>query len=164
MTTASPDHAARDRRIAAALVIAQFVLLGVVLLLPPGSAWTLPTWAVVACGALALAGLAVLAVGGLALGRGLTALPLPNDAAQLRTSGPYRFVRHPIYTGLLALALARTLTSGNPGTVVAFVLLVALLTVKARFEERHLAARFDGYHAYAARTPRFVPGARRPRA
>jgi protein-S-isoprenylcysteine O-methyltransferase Ste14 len=32
-----------------------------------------------------------------------------------------------------------------------------LLTAKARWEERRLAQRFEGYAEYAARTPRFVP-------
>ncbi len=43
-----------------------------------------------------------------ALGRGLTAAPLPNSHAELRTGGLYRFVRHPIYSGLLLFAVART--------------------------------------------------------
>ncbi len=97
-------------------------------------------------------------VAGTALGRGLTAAPLPNSHAELRTAGLYRFVRHPIYSGLLLLTVALTLTSGSLWTTAACVALVVLINVKARWEEGHLARRFSAYAGYAVRTPRFVPG------
>jgi protein-S-isoprenylcysteine O-methyltransferase Ste14 len=91
------------------------------------------------------------------LGRGLTATPLPNAHAELRTGGLYRFARHPIYTGLLLVMGAVTLASGSLFRLLVFGLLVALLHRKARWEESRLAERFAGYAEYAARTPRFVP-------
>jgi protein-S-isoprenylcysteine O-methyltransferase Ste14 len=96
-------------------------------------------------------------VAGTALGRGLTATPLPNEHAQLRTTGLYRFVRHPIYTGLLLTSAAFTAGTGSVTRLAVLALLVLLLTMKARWEEVRLARRFDGYAAYAAMTPRFVP-------
>ncbi|WP_448631027.1 methyltransferase family protein [Cellulomonas soli] len=94
---------------------------------------------------------------GTALGRGLTAVPLPNRHAVLRTGGLYRLVRHPIYSGLLLAAGAFAVWSGGVPRAAAFVGLVLLLHVKARWEEARLAQAFSGYRAYAARTPRFVP-------
>jgi protein-S-isoprenylcysteine O-methyltransferase Ste14 len=102
-------------------------------------------------------GIVLMVVAGTALGRGLTAAPLPNSHAALRSGGLHRVVRHPICTGLLLLAVALTLTSGSLWTLSACVALVALINVKARWEERHLARRFPGYPGYAARTPRFIP-------
>ncbi len=147
-----------DRRTARLLVLGQFVLLAVIVLLPAADAWALPSILTRAAQLAALAGLVMIAVGAIALGRGLTAAPLPNAHAELRTGGLYRFVRHPIYTGLLLFALARTLTSDNWWTVAACAALLVLINSKARWEEQHLVARFPGYSDYAANTPRFVPG------
>ena len=55
------------------------------------------------------------------------------------------------------VARRRPVVLGRPYAVVATSALVVLLHGKARFEERHLAARFPGYDGYAARTPRLVP-------
>jgi protein-S-isoprenylcysteine O-methyltransferase Ste14 len=148
----------RDRLTAWALVAGQFTLLGLVVLLPAGHTWSLPPAVALGCRVAAVAGLVVMVVAATALGRGLTAAPLPNQHARLRTGGLYRYVRHPIYSGLLLFALAQSLTSGSPWVGLSYVLLVLLIGVKARWEERHLAARFPDYPEYARRTPRFVPG------
>jgi protein-S-isoprenylcysteine O-methyltransferase Ste14 len=158
--TASPAHppSASERRTAWLLVLGQFVLLALIVLLPRGAAWTLPVAVARAAQVAAGVGIVLMVIAGTALGRGLTAAPLPNSHAELRTGGLYRFVRHPIYSGLLLLAVALALTSGSLWTTAAYVALVALINAKARWEEQHLAARFPGYAAYAARTPRFIPG------
>ena len=149
---------ASDRRTAWLLVLGQFVLLALIVLLPRGTLWTLSVAVDHATQIAAAAGIVLMVVAATALGRGLTAAPLPNSYAELRTGGLYRFVRHPIYSGLLLLAVALTVTSGSLWTSTACVALVTLINAKARWEERHLAERFPDYAAYAARTPRFIPG------
>lgn len=156
MTDASPDP--RDVPTARLLVTAQFVLLGLVVVLPGGWGWPVPRWLLLLAGVGVLAGLGVAAFAATALGRGLTAVPIPNRHAQLRTGGLYRLVRHPIYSGLLLAAGSFVVGTGSGWRAVAFVGLVVLLAGKARWEEARLARRFAGYAAYAARTPRFVPG------
>lgn len=151
----------RDAVTARLLVSAQVVLLGLIALLPTGHDWPVPRGLVALGLAGAAAGLAVMILGATTLGRGLTALPLPNRQAQLRTGGLYRYVRHPIYTGLLLAAASVTAISGSGARAVALVLLVVLLTIKARWEEVRLERRFEGYADYAARTARFVPRPRR---
>ena len=74
-------------------------------------------------------------------------------------TGPYSFVRHPIYTGLLLSILA---TAGAKGTVLGVVgalLMTIGLWMKARLEERWLAAELDpdAYEAYRRRVPMLVP-------
>ena len=55
---------------------------------------------------------ALLTLGGVvALGRWLTPFPQPLPESQLRTSGAYAFVRHPLYTGILIMALGWSLMS-----------------------------------------------------
>ena len=77
---------------------------------------------------------------------------------QLITSGPYRWIRHPLYTfgALFFLALSVLTTLWWP----ALLLLPALLALiwRARFEEANLIARFgNDYRAYMQRTGRFLP-------
>ena len=151
----------KDRRTAWLLVIGQFTLLALIILLPGRASSNLPTGLAVVGSAAEVAGILVMVVAATALGRGLTAAPLPNEHAQLRTGGLYRYVRHPIYSGLLLFAIARTLAHGSVWVAAACVLLIALINVKARWEERHLAARFPAYPAYANHTPRFIPWSNR---
>ena len=152
-----------ERRLALFLVLAQGILLAVIAAIPVRTHWPVPRalrragYLGIACGG----GLA--AAGAASLDRGLTALPLPNDRAELQTGGLYRWVRHPMYSGLLIGGAARAGTSGNRWALVSFVALAGLLTGKANFEERHLRVRFPGYAGYAARTPRFIPRLRRER-
>jgi protein-S-isoprenylcysteine O-methyltransferase Ste14 len=139
------------------LVAGQFVLIGALVLLPYRHDWVVPTALTVACGAATVLGLAVMVIGATGLGRGLTATPLPNAHAQLRTGGLYRYVRHPIYSGLMLMMASITVAAGSGLRLLALAALVLLLNVKARWEETRLAQRFEGYADYAAHTPRFVP-------
>ena len=151
---AATDH---DTRTARLLVAAQFTLIAVIVILPGRQDWPLPRVLAVACLVAVVVGGLIMVVGATALGRGLTAAPLPNAHAELRTGGLYRFVRHPIYTGLLLVMGALTVASGSALRLFVLGLLVVLLARKARWEETRLAARFPRYTEYAARTPRFVP-------
>jgi len=146
-----------DVRTARLLVAGQFVLIGGLVLLRGRDDWPVPRALAIGCVVATVVGVAVMVVGATALGRGLTATPLPNAHAQLRTGGLYRFVRHPIYSGLLLTMTSITVASGSAVRLVVLGLLVLLLTMKARWEEARLAQRFEGYAAYAARTPRFAP-------
>ena len=74
----------------------------------------------------------------------------------LAARGPYRWVRHPIYSGtILGLVAAPTMSRGHlllAGVFTAYVLLGAW------FEERELARRFgDGYLEYRRRVPAYLP-------
>ena len=148
----------RDTTIAWVFVIGQFALLVVILVLPAADSWTTPGWLATAARIIGLAGAGILVIGLVNLGRSLTPLPTPVPHGQLSTGGLYRLVRHPIYTGVMALAVGAAVPSGNPATVAATLALIAWVMAKARWEEQHLRARYPDYDAYAARTPRFVPG------
>lgn len=159
--SASHDHAHRSRqRLQAwAFVAAQAVLI-LALIFLPGGQWALPDWLQTVGRILSLAGIGVMIVGALGLGRALTPLPLPNGAGHLRTGGLYRLVRHPIYTGLLMFAVGQVLSEPSVLRFGSAVLLIALITVKARWEERRLVEEFPEYPDYAALTPRFIPSPR----
>ena len=148
---------AANRRIAWLMVLAQFALVGLIVALPRRRDWTLPVAITWACVVTAAIGVLLMVVAGTALGRGLTAAPLPNEHAQLRTTGLYRHVRHPIYAGLLLFAIAYSVRSRSDWVAATCTLLIVVINVKARWEERHLTQRFPAYAVYSDDTPRFIP-------
>jgi protein-S-isoprenylcysteine O-methyltransferase Ste14 len=76
---------------------------------------------------------------------------------ELVTSGPYRFVRHPIYSGLL-LATIGTALAVNLYWLIALVVLGAYFIYSARVEEHNMAKSFpDSYPTYRAHTKMLVP-------
>ena len=158
MTPTEPRSNTRCQ--AAAFVAGQVVLLGAQACLRRRT--RLPDWQAstpvrVATAGLAIGGSAILIIGSSSLGRGLTVSPLPNERAQLRTDGLYGLVRHPIYSGVIALSLARTLYARDRRQAALTAALIVLLEGKSSFEENALRQRFAKYPAYAAVTPRFVP-------
>ena len=82
--------------------------------------------------------------------------PLPDAHQRLVTDGPYRWVRHPMYTALLAAILPPTL-AGPPESIGLAVLLVAVLWVKSRFEDLLLGRRFAEHAAWRRRTGGLIP-------
>ncbi len=155
----SPDD--HDRVVAWVLLLVQLGLLAAIFLLPSGHAWTAPAWLETLARVLEIAGIVVLGVGLLNLGRSATALPTPVRGGELRSTGLYRYVRHPIYVGVMALAVGSAIVSGSLAIAAATLALVVWLVLKARWEEGRLEMRYPAYAAYAARTPRFIPRPRR---
>lgn len=99
------------------------------------------------------------------LGRNVSETVLTKESHELIAAGPYRRIRHPLYTTGIALigAVGLMLSSW-------LVLLLAAVTwafiwfVVIPIEERELLARFgDSYRSYAARTGRLLPRIRRAR-
>ena len=84
--------------------------------------------------------------------------PMPKPEGQLITSGPYRWIRHPMYTAALLGASAMVWT-GNllPGLLLWFALANVLL-LKCRLEERWMLLQHPDYANYVLRTKRFIPG------
>jgi len=145
------------------LVIGQFILLGLLIFYPSNSINYGPfALAVTLAIAVLLAmGVVILGLSFLALGKSLTAHPIPAKQGELVTDGLYRFARHPIYTGLLAIGLAMALSGGLFPHMLFFIALAVLLNYKASFEEQLLRARYVYYASYAEKTGRFLPKLKR---
>jgi len=104
-----------------------------------------------------LVGLLLGLTAGLRLGRNLTPFPRPRPGGELVTAGVYAHARHPIYGGVLLIAIGWSLAHASLATLTAAALLWLLFEAKSRYEERVLAAAYPAYPAYAAATRRFVP-------
>ncbi len=152
---------ASDRLVGWAFVGVQAVLIVALAVLPSAEHYPIPGWLRTAADVAFWVGAALAVAAGLVLGRSLTATPVPTERATLRTNGPYRWVRHPIYTGVLLIVAAMAVRSGNAFGLALGALTIAFFHAKASWEEQRLIERFDGYADYAAATPRFIPSPRR---
>jgi protein-S-isoprenylcysteine O-methyltransferase Ste14 len=72
-------------------------------------------------------------------------------------TGPYRFVRHPIYAGILLALLGTAIALNRWRALLALVLMFAALLLKSRHEERRLRQIFPDYDRYAAETAALIP-------
>jgi protein-S-isoprenylcysteine O-methyltransferase Ste14 len=75
----------------------------------------------------------------------------------LVTSGPYRFVRHPIYAAILFFVWAGVASRPSLLAVALGILVSAATAVRIVAEERLVTARYPEYATYAARTKRVIP-------
>jgi len=81
-----------------------------------------------------------------------------HKATDLVTTGIYRFIRHPQYTGIFLFTLGWLLHWPSVITLALWPILMAAYVWLARREEREIEARFgEAYRIYAGRTPRFFP-------
>jgi protein-S-isoprenylcysteine O-methyltransferase Ste14 len=142
-------------------VVIQAILIGLILFGPQGSALvsTKPLKTILqSCGiAIGLLACLIMVIAAINLGKNLTPLPCPKDDVELVQSGLYRFVRHPIYFGVLLAALAWLFIF--PGVyVLAYAIgLFFLFDLKARREEIWLAERFSAYQTYQAKVKKLIP-------
>lgn len=94
------------------------------------------------------------------LGRFFTYQVMTTDAQHVVTGGPYRFARHPSYTALLISCLGAGISTANPFSVIAAIIIPLIgLTRRIHIEEAVLLrALGDEYQAFCSTRKRLVPG------
>ena len=75
----------------------------------------------------------------------------------LVTSGPYRFIRHPIYAAILYFMVAGAISHISILNIGIAVIAIAGVAMRVYAEEVLLVQRYPEYREYAARTKRFIP-------
>jgi protein-S-isoprenylcysteine O-methyltransferase Ste14 len=144
--------------------------LGLALLVPPhlpaiwltarfvssGGAWF---W--IGLGLVAL-GLAFAVVARVWLGGNWSSVVTVKQDHELIRAGPYRWVRHPIYAGLLAALLGSMVAQGEVRGLIALALFMFAIFRRVALEERFLKEEFGSlYAAYRREVPCLVPSLRR---
>lgn len=144
-------------------ILAVFRVLGVMTLVLAGLdhrfGWSaVPVWVVAAACALFVAGGAV--VFAVFAENTYTSSIIEVDAAQtVVATGPYRVLRHPMYSGTLLMGLAMPLMLGSYWALVLLPAGWAMLVARIIAEERFLSRELRGYAQYLRQTPkRLIPG------
>jgi protein-S-isoprenylcysteine O-methyltransferase Ste14 len=92
------------------------------------------------------------------LGKNLTDTVVTREEHTLVAHGPYRWIRHPLYTTVALMTSGISLMAANWLLLAVGPVVFALLVIRTRTEEANLIARFgDGYRTYMERTGRFLP-------
>jgi protein-S-isoprenylcysteine O-methyltransferase Ste14 len=123
-----------------------------------------PAWPFPFAALCTIAGVLLMAAGGLLLlaglvklGTGLTPLPYPKEGTRLVETGPFALVRHPMYSGGILLALGWALFVQGWLTVGYVVLLFLFLDRKSKRAETWLAEKYPHYGDYRRRVRKLVP-------
>jgi protein-S-isoprenylcysteine O-methyltransferase Ste14 len=138
-------------------VVLQVVLFAIILLTPRIPDVMLPLWLRGIGGLFLLIGGISGTWGVLALGRNLTAVPEPIEGGELVTGGPYAFVRHPIYTGIILGTLGWGLLRSNLLGVALAIAAFIFFDMKSRQEEKWLVEAYAGYPEYQRRVRKLIP-------
>jgi protein-S-isoprenylcysteine O-methyltransferase Ste14 len=91
------------------------------------------------------------------LGRNWSAHVVVKEGHALVRTGPYRRVRHPIYTGILLAFLGTALAIGEWRALLAVPLAILSFVLKSRDEEERMRATFPEYESYERETKALVP-------
>ena len=147
-------------------ILMAFALVGLFLLLRYGETLTvvnLVLWhrtlplAILSVG-IVLAGLAILIWARRVLGASWSATAESKENSEIVQKGPYRYVRHPMYTGFLTMVLGSTIAYGNGLDVLVLIVFTAGFCAKAMREESILKKSIGRrYEEYCLKTKAFIP-------
>lgn len=105
----------------------------------------------------AIVGFLIALIAILQLNKNLSPFPTPKEKAVLLENGLYKFVRHPIYSGLLLLFYGYGIYVDSIYKLLISSLLLVLFYFKTNYEERLLEFKFQDYSLYKQKVGRFFP-------
>ena len=80
-----------------------------------------------------------------------------KENSVLKISGPYKFVRHPMYTSVIGYTLLLVFNDFSNTRIIFWIILLIVIFLKLTYEERLLNKRFPDYSDYASKTKRLIP-------
>jgi len=83
--------------------------------------------------------------------------PTPKKSGRLIVNGPYRYIRHPMYTALFFAGLGGLCFQFSLLKLIAWCLLILVLALKARHEEHALCLHHPDYAEYRKTNNAFIP-------
>ncbi len=104
-----------------------------------------------------VSGSLLLISGILRMGANVTPLPYPKPESTLIETGPYRVVRHPMYSGVILIAFGWSLCIHSWLAIGTALVILVFVDFKTRREEVWLREKFPGYAAYQHRVRKLVP-------
>ena len=108
-------------------------------------------------GLTAVAGLAGYLLSHLYLRRNWSLAASVREGQRLVTSGPYRLVRHPMYSSMTGIMLGSGLLTDNYLIVAATIVVAMVYYLRARREEALLRQEFPEFEQYASKVAMFIP-------
>lgn len=106
---------------------------------------------------ISIAGSIVALLAFLYINTNLSPYPTPKSNGMLVKTGVYKFIRHPIYSGILWATFGFSLYSENTLRFLIFLSLLVLFILKARYEERLLIEKYPDYAQYRKTSGMFLP-------
>lgn len=91
------------------------------------------------------------------LNKNLSPFPSPKKNSILIKHGIYKYIRHPIYTGILCLAFGYAVYTSSVYKLIITFSIFILLYKKSIYEEKKLLSKFKTYALYKNKTGRFLP-------
>jgi protein-S-isoprenylcysteine O-methyltransferase Ste14 len=93
----------------------------------------------------------------LQLNKNISPFPTPKKSSSLLQNGLYKYMRHPIYTGIILLFSGYSVYQNSVYKLLISLLLVILFYLKSNYEEQRLEQKFPDYRGYRSKTGRFFP-------
>lgn len=137
-------------------VLIQFLLFGAYLFEIDLMDIALPTFLHTIAAVITILGVMVLILALLQLNRHLSPFPTPKSNAELIRTGLYKYIRHPIYTGILLTLFGYAVHQASLFRLLVAVALLVLFYFKSSYEEKRLMEVYPEYEAYRRETRRFL--------
>jgi len=119
-----------------------------------------PLWQSTRWGLMGVCGLIAIVfflAGSVELGTNLTPLPHPKPDGNLVTTGIYRIVRHPLYSGVVLIAIAYSCWKLSWVHGIAAIFFLLFFDLKAKKEESWLTTKFSDYTEYQSQVKKLIP-------
>ena len=134
------------------LVISQFICIGILVFIYHPSSVNLFSYIVMSIGV--LIGLWAILV---MQKSHLTIMPDYVPGSRLIKSGPYKFIRHPMYLAVIVFCTSLVINEFSVLRIGILLFLILTLLVKIEYEEKQLIAGYDEYLIYTQRTKKLIP-------